>query len=267
MDKATLDQIRQENKDNLADSEAVFGAPDFPTEEKDGIEAVEVSGNTATQDSPDGTTDELSKRIETPATEDLPPKEELVTMTKEQITALIHETIALASKELDEVKQHEKLAVILDRDEKVRYIKTEGESHQRKDVDVKVTRSYGPIDQHGKLSKLAKDAGAIGTGQRPRWVNVGNKELHSLRRAQGYKPVLVEGNEVRYADSTLMAMPEEQYQTEVQSITNDRRETYHGVRSGDAFKAAGESSGIKTFGPGIQYDKEFEQEVAAGKRE
>lgn len=205
-----------------------------------------------------------SKRIETPATKDLPPKDELVTLSREELKNIIQDTIEETNRALREAPYEEKLALVLDRDEKVRYLESQGETHiEKHSVKVKQSRPMGPIDQHGRMERTAKEAGAIPKGSRTRWVNTSNSELNSLRRSQGYKPVLVEDHEVRYADSVLMAMPAKQYEEEVQKPKQERRENYNRLRGGEAFKAAADTSGVETFGEGIQYDRKFEAELEA----
>lgn len=176
-----------------------------------------------------------------------PPREELVTMSKEQLDKLIEDIRAEASAKIEEaVSQVDKLKVKYEQQEAESYVKRQG----AESIEVRPNRDFGPPD---RLDLIANEHGGKLKGKASRFVT-DRPEIRSLRRSQGYEPVRDEdGAEVRYMDSVLMAMPERKYREEIAKPIADRRQINRRAVV-DRFKGSAERSGVKVEGDGIKYD-------------
>lgn len=193
---------------------------------------------------------EQAKRLNTGKEVD---KEELVTMSREELKSLMTETMEEYKNKIEAAEgEIERLKATYERDEDIKYLRNRGQFAD-KDIEIKQRGPLGPID-HQQVAIKNADVEKKLKGKRARFVST-NSELHSLRRAQGYEPVLdKEGNEVRYMDGVLMAMPEERYKKEILEPNRARRELHRrAIR--ENYEEAGRRRGVETFGEGIQFDE------------
>lgn len=125
------------------------------------------------------------------------------------------------------------------------------QSPNRPNIKVYQNRPMGPVDHMGVLAKQHEDKLK---GKHKRWVNK-HETVMPVRAAQGYEKVKDEnGNEVRYMDEVLMAMPERKYQETVKSEVDARRARHRGAIQ-ESFHETGKEHGVETFGTGIDYDE------------
>ena len=180
-------------------------------------------------------------------------KEELVTMSKDELKQLMTDTMEEYKKEIESAKDEiERLKKTYERDEDIRYLKNRGQFADE-NLEVRQLGPLGPIDHQ----QVAIDNAGVRDklkGKKARFVST-NSELNSLRRAQGYEPVLdKDGNEVRYMDGVLMAMPEKRWEEEIAKPTKVRRDIHRrAIR--ENFEETGRKHGVETYGEGIQFDE------------
>lgn len=182
----------------------------------------------------------------------VPPKEEMVTMSKEELKQLLGEVKKDFAEQIKNTEDRmERMKLSYERDDAVHQIKNKGEFA---DPNLKIQQlgPLGPIDHQQRAIKAAGVEDKL-KGKAARFVNT-NAELSSLRRSQGYEPVLdKKGNEVRYMDGVLMAMPQDRYDEEIVKPTKIRRDI-HKAAIGQDFKETAAKHNVDVFGDGIQYD-------------
>lgn len=191
------------------------------------------------------------------STQSLPPKEELVTMTRSQLDEIVNKVRDETNKRIEEAENRmEALRRTYEQKEQLSYLERRGQESTRDRIEVNQTGPLNPPDHMGRLEREARRDGNLNNNQQSRWVNSDNKELHSLRRAQGYKPVKDgDGNEVRFMDTTLMAMPKQEYEENVKRPSEERKAHHRRASAQHQFEQAAESEGIRTEGS-ISYDTE-----------
>jgi hypothetical protein len=127
--------------------------------------------------------------------------------------------------------------------------KTELGKPTKSKVEV-VAVMHGPMDHQAALVDLHQKKLE---GKSPRFVN-NRPDIRSLRRSQGYEPILdKDGNEVRYIDGVLMAMPEERFEKEMRGPKKRLRE-FRRKAIARKFHERGKQHGVETYGD-ITYDK------------
>ena len=182
----------------------------------------------------------------------VPPKEELLTMTMEQLKELkeiiIEETSA---KLLMDPDYREKLRLQLERDSAIRKVEARGDFA---DPAVKMIRSGSltPIDHQEAVARPYK----TDPSKTYRFINKDNATLYQLRRYQGYQPIKdAEGNEVRYMDGVLAEMPKAQYEATIGAQTQARKmlKKQAAKDAHDNFLEMGARMGLKTEG-NVQID-------------
>ena len=180
----------------------------------------------------------------------MPPTEELVTMSKEQLNELLESVRADAAEKIDKALSHvEALRVKYEQQEAESYIKRQGVD--RPTPTVNQSRPLGPKDHMDLLSEKHRDKLK---GKVARFVTR-REEILSLREAQGYQKIKDEnGAEVRYMDTVLMAMPKARYQEEIATPIEERRAVNRRAVV-ERFKSDAERHGIQVEGKGIQYDE------------
>jgi len=161
---------------------------------------------------------------------------------EEQIAAMKAEFDAKIAESNDRC---EKLKLTLEKKE------VEKEVKRVKPTDgIKVTGSF---NDSNVLDEMAKPYMEKDRDKRYRYIS-NHEQLRSLRRSQGFQPVLNDdGDEVRYMDMVLAKMPEGQYQKEI-IAPKERRRRIHAAAIGQKFHEAGDSLGVETFGE-VTYDK------------
>lgn len=176
----------------------------------------------------------------------------------------LQDVIKMSKKELDGVIQgivkryDEQLAAAMDMNEKLKL--TLAMQSEKLEAVGKMTASraklkvlnvdHGPPDHQQSLVKLHEDKLK---GKAHRFVNT-RADLRSLRRAQGYDPVLDgEGNEVRYMDGVLMTMSQEKFDRTIKA-PKDARKAFRREGIVERFKETGQKHGVETYGD-ITYDK------------
>jgi len=110
--------------------------------------------------------------------------------------------------------------------------------------------SHGPVDHQDRLVKLHIDKT---TGKEVLFAN--NKpEIRSLRRSQGWEPVLDEkGDEVRYIDGVMMTMDPGKFQEEIRK-PKEIKKALRRKSISKRFHERGKDMNVETFGD-ITYDE------------
>lgn len=85
-----------------------------------------------------------------------------------------------------------------------------------------------------------------------RWGNI-RPDLHSKRKAQGYRDVKQAGQEVKFGDAVLMEMPKSQYKEEIDAPREAEKARRKGAIENE-FHDVGRANRVKTFGE-ITYDR------------
>lgn len=188
---------------------------------------------------------------------EVPEQDELVTMSKDQLKETMREVMSEYDKRIEDAESRmEKLQLEYEKKEKQSYMNRRGKESTSRRIQVNQTGPLNPIDHQGRLVEKHKDKLK---GKAHRFVTTSNEELLSLRRSQGWEPVHDEdGNEVRFMDGVLMAMPEGRYEKDVQQPKEERK-ALHRSSIEENFKSQGESQDVQTEG-NIQFDVETESE-------
>lgn len=153
----------------------------------------------------------------------------------------------LTGKLREATTQNEKLRAALELQEAKRGARGEGKATPGLDV----IGSYTPTDIHSVMSAPYRDNNP---SRHYRFIS-NHKDLRSLRRSQGYVPVVDKGgNEVRYMDTTLASMPKKQYVAQILKPKEKLREHRRGAIKNQFYEQAEKVKGIKPFGD-IHYDK------------
>lgn len=185
-------------------------------------------------------------------TVDVPKKEEMVTMSKADLEKLLSDVRSDFEKRIAESDDRiEKLKLKYEKESAEKHIRTKGE-YADKDLKIRQVGPLGPIDHQARSIDVAGVRDKL-KGKRARFVST-NAELRSLRRSQGYEPVLdKEGNEVRYMDGTLMAMPADRYENEIAEPARVRKELHKRAIT-NRFREDAAAAGVEVIGDGIKYD-------------
>lgn len=187
---------------------------------------------------------------------DIPPKEEIVSMTKGELEELLDKVREDFGKQIKEATGPDKLRAVLERESAIDEIRNSGE--ERMAGRVKVLRNpatYANLKPLDRQQMIAKEHAEKLKGKVPRFVN-NDADLRAMRRYQGYEPILDdEGNEVRYVDGVLMAMPEKRYNEEILEPRRARKALAEADRASDfQNRVKGLSDGVEVIGSGISYD-------------
>lgn len=206
---------------------------------------------------PQAQQNETTNAMEDKQQVNVPEGDELVTMSKQELKDTMKEVMDEYDKRIQEAESRmEKLQLEYEKKEKKSYINRRGQESTANRIQVNQSGPLNPIDHQSRLLEQHKDKLK---GKVPRFVTTGNEELYSLRRTQGYEPVRDEdGNEVRYMDGVLMAMPEGRYREDVQKPKEERK-ALHRSSIEENFKQQGESQDVRTEG-NIQFDVETNEE-------
>lgn len=182
----------------------------------------------------------------------VPNEDKLKGMSDAEIEALKDSIRAEFAPQLkDAADQIDRLKKSLEMQETLQKIDRRGEENETAHV-IKISQRgpLGPVDQHGRLAEQFKEQLK---GKKARFVTTADETLNSIRRGEGYKPVLdEEGNEVRYIDGTLMAMPEREYEEKVAKPKRERA-AIHRSQIKDRFENVGKAEGVETS-VSIKYD-------------
>lgn len=186
----------------------------------------------------------------------VPEKEEIVKMTKEELEKLIQGVKDSFAEQIKEATGPDKLRAVLEQNSMINEIKNAGED--RVGGKVKVLRNPATLANLKPLDRqqaLAREHAEQLKGKVPRFVN-NDADLRAMRRYQGYEPVLdSDGNEVRYVDGVLMAMPEKRYTEEIEGPRRARKALAEESRKSEfQERLQGVSDSVEVFGSGITYD-------------
>lgn len=204
------------------------------------------------------TQDDLKNVREQGSVEELvPPKEELLTMTRAQLDEIKQQIVAETARKLSEDPDMvEKLRLTLERDSAIKVVENKG---QFADPALKVIQSgsLAPLDHQEAVAKPHKtDPSKV-----YRFINKADENLYSLRRHQGYEPIKDEtGNEVRYMDGVLATMPKERYDREIRALTEAKKilKRTSARKAADDFKELAAREGSGSVGHGVRVDIEKE---------
>jgi hypothetical protein len=192
------------------------------------------------------------EKAKVPMGEVIPPKKDLEVFTKEQLDKVIAQVVSVYDEKITQLTdKFDKLAATYEKDDTVKYLKRRGEEIDRSVQVLGPRVDMGPSDPMSALSsEFSTDKNKY-----YRFVN-NHKEIRSLRRYQGYEPVLdKEGNEVRYMDGVLMSMPLAKHDETIVAPREARKnvskknieENFHQRASGQGVETFGTiSRGIKT---------------------
>jgi len=174
----------------------------------------------------------------------VPPKEELLTMTKEQLDGLKEVIISeTAAKMMMDPDFRDKLRLQLERDSAIRIVENQG---QFADPALRVVKSgsLGPVDHQEAVAAPHKTDPSMTY----RFINKDNEALYQLRRYQGYEPIRDEkGNEVRYMDGVLAKMPKRKYDDTIGAEREARKmlKKQGAKNTADNFIEMGRRQGVK----------------------
>lgn len=183
----------------------------------------------------------------------VPDKEEMVNMSKDQLEELKKEIRSEYEKKFEELEdRYDKLRLAMERDDALKKVSAKGEFADPKLV-IRQDRPLGPIDHQEAAIENSGVRDQL-KGKVPRFVST-NPELRSLRSAQGYRTVKDKnGDEVRYMDGVLMAMPAEQYEETIKAPKKARKQLYRdSIRQ--RFEEKAEQFGVSVEGDGVKIDK------------
>lgn len=198
-------------------------------------------------------TQEELKKARTNVEELVPDKEDMLMMSVEQLNEIKQQIAAETAKMLAESPDMiEKLRLTLERDSAIKKVDARG---QFADPALKIIQSgsLAPLDHQEAVAKPHKtDPSKV-----YRFINKTNEALHELRRHQGYEPVKDEdGNEVRYMDGVLAAMPKERYDQEIRAQTEARKllKKTSARKAAEEFKEMANRQGSGSIGHGVKVD-------------
>lgn len=175
----------------------------------------------------------------------IPSESTLKGMSNEEIEALKDSIRAEFSAEIKDTNDRfEALKKSFEMQETLLHVDRKGAKNETAEkIKIRQRGPLGPIDHHGRLAEKYKEQLK---GKKARFVTTADETLESLRRGQGYEPIRDEdGNEVRYMDGTLMAMPMRRFEEEVQQPKREKREI-HRSQIMKRFKEIGDSEGVET---------------------
>lgn len=206
---------------------------------------------------------------DTELAKDLPPQEEkveavaieaqlgkaqeeadLVVTSRADLVAVIKDVVKAYDVKIEAATDRvDKLALIIEMQEKKANVGAP------KKPGIRVSkRSHNVPDHQSILVEANKDKlkGKVG-----RFVNT-RSNMRSLRRYQGYEPIIGgDGEEVRYMDGVLMAMPEKRHEEEIQKPREERKR-FRAESIGAKFKEDAAKAGVEVIGDGITYDDEYD---------
>ena len=199
---------------------------------------------------------DMTEQAETPveSVESLvPDKEELITMSANQLEALVGkvqaETAALMADSPDFIA---KIRLQLEKNSALNTIANKGQFADPR-VEVRQLGPLGPIDhQEAVIHPHMTDP-----SMKYRVINHRDETLYAIRRYQGYTPVRdAEGHEVRFMDGMLAQMPKDHYNETIGARVAANRALRHsrGHAESERFKESAASQGFKTFGEGLKID-------------
>lgn len=182
----------------------------------------------------------------------VPPKEELITMTREQLEELKRSIIEETARRMEDAPYMERIKLALERQEATREVDVQG---QFADPALRVITggSLAPLDHQEALARPYKTDPSMVY----RFINKTDDNLHRLRRAQGYEPIRdANGNEVRYMDGVLAQMPREQYDETIGAQTKARKilKKQASKKHSEEFIEMGRREGLKMLGDGVKVD-------------
>lgn len=197
-----------------------------------------------------------STDVDTPAPsieDSVPDKEQLVTMTVEELTALKDRIMAETATALaGDVKFMDKLRLQLERDSAIRTVDNQG---QFADPALKIIQEgpLGPMDhQEAAIAPFKTDK-----SMNYRVINHRDETLNALRRYQGWNPVRdADGNVVRFMDGTLAEMKTAKYDDTIGARVRANRILRGSLGSNEVenFKEKAAQEGLSTFGAGLKVD-------------
>ena len=185
------------------------------------------------------------------APEELIQREDLVQMTHEQLAQLKADIVSEFDQRIRDAEDRFKaLEETYKKQEALAFVDRRGEPTGVEGVEIMQRGPLGPIDHQGRIVKEYADKLK---GKKARFVTTSDPELRALRRSQGYEPVRDEdGNEVRYMDGVLMAMPERKYEETIKAPKIARKKR-HAAGIENKFKETAEALGVESHGK-ISYD-------------
>lgn len=180
------------------------------------------------------------------------PGEALVQLSDEDFGKIVEMVQSKFQEQLDSANDRiEQMAIQLEKKDAERHLKHKGQFTD-KNLVIRPVR-FGPPDHLSNLVKTAKETHDF-AGKHIRFVN-NDQNIRSLRRAQGYDPVVDEnGNEYRYMDEVLMTIPQGKYQAEIKQPTEDRKR-FNRQGIAESFRETAEGLGVEATGD-ITYDEQ-----------
>lgn len=194
-------------------------------------------------------------RIDVEAVKDSNKKEELITMSKEDLETLIQNVVGEFNKRIDNTEDRiERMKVMYEKQDAEHYLKNRGDFAD-KNLEIVQLGMLSPLDNETALDKKYRELHGMGNETVTRFVNK-HESVRPLRQSQGWRPVYDENNnEVRDVDMVLMSMPRKQYDETVGAQKKAKKDFRKRARAiAEGFHERGKERGIETFGS-IRFDK------------
>lgn len=218
-------------------------------EEQNGIEPAKTNvplpgGVVITDDT------ELVKDVPPQMEENVQEKADLVVTSKIDLEAIIKDIVKAYDVKIEAADNRiDQLALIIEMQQKTKEVTAP------KRPGVKVSpRSHNVPDHMSILADANKDKlkGKIG-----RFVS-NRSDMRSLRRFQGYEPVLDEnGKEVRYMDGVLMGVQKQRHEEEIRKPREEKKQ-FRAKSVGARFEEDAAKAGVEVIGEGIEYDVNYD---------
>jgi len=183
----------------------------------------------------------------------VPDKDELITMSVEQLTMLKDRIMAETAQALaGDVDFMAKLRLQLERESALRTVENQG---QFQDPALKIIQEgpLGPVDhQEAAIAPYKTDK-----SMNYRVINHRDETLRALRDYQGWKAVRdADGNVVRFMDGTLAEMKKTRFDETIGARVRANRILRGSLGENEAenFKEKAAQEGLKTFGDGLKVD-------------
>ena len=184
----------------------------------------------------------------------VPEKEQLITMTPDELEELKKRIIEETARQIMESPDHiERLRISMEKASALRDVENRKE-YADPALVIMQSGPLGPIDHQEAVAAPFKTDPSMAY----RFINHMDDTIRAVRAAQGWEPVLDEkGNVVRHMDGTLAKMPKRKKKdtldARVEANKRLRKQSVH--LEAQRFKEAAARQGVQTTGNGLQFDK------------
>ena len=214
-----------------------------------------ADGQDTTQDAAIERLKDLQSRTEVKADDvrDALPEKELIALSEDALKKIVEGVSQKFVSQIEDANGRiDELRMQLERKDAERHVKARGRFADDR-VKVTVPRRFTPPDHMSSLVDTAKKQHDGLSGMHLRFCN-NTSNIRSLRRAQGWVPVIDKGTkeEFRYMDEVLMTMPERKFTEEIQAAVEDRK-AFNRQSVAEQFHDTVRGMGVEPEGT-IEYD-------------